>query len=63
MLLNKSLKKLYEKEGYQYFEDNFTYSFLEVVPNSRKDMSNLVIERELWWKITLQSREFGYNNN
>ena len=60
---NKSLKELYEKEGSQYFEDNFTYSLLEVVPNSRKDMSNLVIERESWWKIALQSREFGYNNN
>ena len=60
---NKSLKELYEKEGSKYFEDNFTYSLLEVVPNSRKDMSNLVIERESWWKITLQSREFGYNNN
>lgn len=60
---NKSLKELYEKEGPQYFEDNFTYSLLEVVPNSRKDMSNLVIERESWWKIVLQSREFGYNNN
>ena len=60
---NKSLKELYEKEGPQYFEDNFTYSLLEVVPNSRKDMSNLVIERESWWKIILQSRKFSYNNN
>lgn len=60
---NKSLKELYKKEGPQYFEENFTYSLLEVVSNSRKDMSNLVIERESWWKIVLQSREFGYNNN
>jgi hypothetical protein len=60
---NKSLKELYEKEGPKYFEKNFTYSLLEVIPNSRKDMSNLVIERESWWKIVLQSREFGYNNN
>lgn len=60
---NKSLKELYEKEGSKYFEDNFIYTLLEVVPNSRKDMSNLVIERESWWKIILQSREFGYNNN
>lgn len=60
---NKDLKELFEKEGARYFEENFTYTLLEVLPNDRKDIGNTVIGRESWWKIALQTREFGYNCN
>lgn len=60
---NKALKELFEKEGARYFEENFTYTLLEVLPNNHKDIKNTVIGRESWWKIALQTREFGYNCN
>lgn len=60
---NKALKELFEKEGARYFEENFTYTLLEVLPNNHKDSGNTVIGRESWWKIALQTREFGYNCN
>ena len=60
---NKALKELFEKEGARYFEENFTYTLLEVLPNNHKDIGNTVIGRESWWKIALQTREFGYNCN
>lgn len=60
---NKALKELFEKEGASYFEDNFTYTLLEVLPSDNKEIGNTVISRESWWKIALQTREFGYNCN
>lgn len=60
---NKALKELFEKEGASYFEDYFTYMLLEVLPSDNKEIGNTVISRESWWKIALQTREFGYNCN
>ena len=36
---------------------------LEQLSNNHKDIGNTVIGRESWWKIALQTREFGYNCN
>lgn len=60
---NKALKQLFEKEGANYFEENFTYTLLEVFPNDNKEIGNTVTSRESWCKIALQTREFGYNCN
>ncbi|CAL3587893.1 GIY-YIG nuclease family protein [Streptococcus pneumoniae] len=61
--VNKALKELFKKEGASYFEDYFTYMLLEVLPSDNKEIGNTVISRESWWKIALQTREFGYNCN
>lgn len=56
---NKELKDLVEREGFDYVKKNFQYSILENF-NSKVD-DNYILERESWWKDTLQSRTFGYN--
>lgn len=58
---NKELKDLVEHEGFNYVKQNFQYSILEHF-NSKVD-DNYILERESWWKDTLQSRTFGYNAN
>jgi hypothetical protein len=58
---NKELKDLVEHEGFDYVKQNFQYSILENF-NSKVD-DNYILERESWWKDTLQSRTFGYNAN
>ena len=49
------------KEGIDYIKRNFQYSILENY-NAKVDDS-VILERESWWKETLQSRKFGYNAN
>ena len=58
---NKELIELVNKEGIDYIKKNFQYSILENY-NARVDDS-VILERESWWKETLQSRKFGYNAN
>ena len=57
----KHLNDLVEHEGFDYVKQNFQYSILENF-NSKVD-DNYILERESWWKDTLQSRTFGYNAN
>ena len=40
---------------------NFTYSILDIYKSTTDDQ--IIIERENWWKVVLQSRQFGYNEN
>ena len=54
---NKDLKNL----DFEYIKNNFYYSILDIYKSTVSD--NTIINREAWWKKTLQSREFGYNNN
>ncbi|MCL2821702.1 MAG: GIY-YIG nuclease family protein [Firmicutes bacterium] len=42
-------------------KQNFQYSILENY-NARVD-KGFILDRETWWKITLQTRKFGYNKN
>ena len=58
---NVELKKLVNELGLDYVKKNFQYSILENY-NARID-DKVVLERESWWKETLQSRVFGYNEN
>ena len=58
---NKELVALVEREGFDYVRENFQYSILENY-NAKVDDHN-ILERESWWKETLQSRVWGYNSN
>lgn len=58
---NKELLALVDKKGFDYVKQNFQYSILENY-NAKID-DHVVLERESWWKETLQSRQFGYNSN
>ncbi len=44
-----------------YIENNFRFSILEIFKSTTNDQ--IILERENWWKSTLQTREFGYNAN
>lgn len=58
---NKGLEEVKEINGFDYIKKYFEYSILENY-NARVD-DNYVLSRESWWKVTLKSREFGYNRN
>lgn len=58
---NKGLRELVDREGFGYVQENFQYSILENY-NARMD-DDYILRREAWWKDTLRSREFGYNEN
>ena len=47
---------------FSHIKDNFYYSILDIYKSTTLD--KIIIERESWWKKTLQTRgEFGYNKN
>lgn len=54
---NVGLKSL----TFSYIKKNFRYSILDIYKSKTEDQ--IIIERENWWKETLQSRKFGYNEN
>jgi hypothetical protein len=54
---NEDLKKL----SFEYIKKYFHYSILDIFRSTVDD--ERIIQRESWWKDTLQTREFGYNNN
>lgn len=58
---NKELKELVEQKGFDYVKKYFQYSILENY-NAKVD-DHVILERESWWKDTLQSRKHGYNAN
>jgi hypothetical protein len=58
---NKELLALVKENGFDYVKQHFQYSILENY-NARID-DHVVLKRESWWKETLQSRKFGYNDN
>ena len=58
---NVELKRLVNEQGVDYIKKHFQYSILENY-NARID-DKVILERESWWKETLQSRVFGYNDN
>lgn len=55
------LKRLVEKEKFDYIKHNFQYTILENF-NGRVN-PEIVLEREKWWKNVLHSRQHGYNDN
>jgi hypothetical protein len=54
---NKDLKNL----NFDYIKNNFYYSILDIYKSTVDD--NVILKRELWWKNTLHTKEFGYNIN
>lgn len=58
---NKELMELVKREGFDYVKEHFQYSILENY-NAKVD-DHVILARESWWKMTLQSRKFGYNSN
>lgn len=58
---NVELKKVVLEKGFDYVKKNFQYSILENY-NAKVD-DHVILDRESWWKETLQSRQFGYNYN
>ena len=58
---NKELVELVKTKGFEYVKENFQYSILENY-NAKVD-DQFILQRESWWKDTLQSRKWGYNCN
>lgn len=58
---NGGLKEVVSTSGFDYIKENFQYSILENY-NARMD-DEYILKREIWWKNTLKSREFGLNKN
>lgn len=54
---NKELKTL----KFDHIKQNFRFSILDIFKSTTE--SEIIIERESWWKETLLSRRFGYNAN
>ena len=58
---NVELIKLIKEKGLDHVKKYFQYSILENY-NAKID-DKIILERESWWKETLQSRKHGYNDN
>jgi hypothetical protein len=54
---NVELKKI----NIDHIQKNFEYSILDIFKSTIDDKT--VIDREVWWKNILKTREFGYNLN
>ena len=54
---NTELKKI----DFEYIKKNFRYSILEIFKSTIDD--EIIMARESWWKETLLTRKFGYNDN
>lgn len=54
---NKELKSL----DFDYIQTNFRYSILDIFKSTTD--TQVIIDRENWWKEILQTRKFGYNAN
>jgi len=58
---NIDLIQLVNEVGPDYLRKHFQYSILENY-NARVD-KDVILQRESWWKDTLATRKFGYNEN
>ena len=58
---NTELKAIVSNKGFNYVKENFQYSILENY-NARMD-DTYIRRREKWWKETLCTKEWGYNDN
>ncbi|TXH59072.1 MAG: GIY-YIG nuclease family protein [Bacteroidia bacterium] len=54
---NAALKKL----SFHHIKQHFKYSILDIYKSTTDDQK--IIDREGWWKLVLQTRQFGYNEN
>jgi len=58
---NDELKRILQKHSREYAKKNFKFALLEYFTPKTED--NIVIDREIFWKNVLLSREYGYNKN
>ncbi len=58
---NELLKQILNEKGFDYIKENFQYSILENY-NARIN-DDIILAREKWWKLTLNSRMHGLNKN
>ena len=58
---NKGLKPLVEQHGKEYIEQNFHFALLETFKSTVED--SVIGQRESYWKIVLDTRIHGYNEN
>lgn len=58
---NVGLKDLLDKNGEEYFIENFTYTLLEIFPKNTQPAR--IYTRENYWKDVFKTRIFGYNRN
>jgi hypothetical protein len=54
---NADLKQL----SFDYIKRNIKYSILDIYKSTIDDQ--IILAKEGWWKMVLQTREFGYNKN
>lgn len=54
---NIGLKEIH----FDHIKNNFEYSILDIFKSTTDD--SYILKREAWWKQTLKTREFGYNQN
>jgi len=54
---NKGLRAF----SFDYIKENFEYTILEIFKSTTDD--KVILHRESWWKQTLHSKKFGYNEN
>jgi len=54
---NVGLKKL----NFEHIKTYFHFTILDIFKSTIDD--KIIIEREIWWKNVLNSREYGYNEN
>lgn len=57
---NMQLKTLIKKKKMKYIKENFQFSIIEEFDVNVEDQH--IIEREVFWKTALRTREFGYNS-
>ena len=58
---NEKLIELYNEKGETYFDNNFQFTLLEYFPINQ--ITDVIIERENYWKKCLYSRAHGFNAN
>ena len=58
---NREFNQILKLIGKDYITDNFKYSILEIFDTKTK--SEIIIEREGYWKRVFETRKFGMNSN
>lgn len=54
---NAGLKRL----SFDYIKQSFNFSILDIYKSTTDDQ--VILDREVWWKEVLKTRQFGYNEN
>ena len=58
---NKDFREIILDQGRAYIEKYFQYTILETF--DRNTPKKVIVDREIYWKKVLKTKEFGYNEN